>query len=307
MTMQPTSRWLGALAVMALVALGGGQAIRAQEATPVAAGGEATTPRPAHIHSGDCVNLGEVVAPLTNLTEPTGNAVGQSDKAIAAESSFTTVPMTLDQILASPHAVNVHLSAEQIGTYIACGEIGGVIDANGALTIGLRELNNSGYTGIAYLAPTAAGTGTTVSVFIAPTQGQGQGQRAGQAAATPVGGPAASPTAATTVRLAQKSGLGQYFTDANGRALYVFKQDTANTSACTGPCAATWPPFTATGTLTLPSGVGGTLGTITRPDGTTQVTYNGMPLYHFAKDTDAEDTYGQGVGGVWFVAQPQSA
>ena len=184
--MQPTSRWLGALAVMALVALGGGQAIRAQEATPIAAGGEATTPRPAHIHSGDCVNLGEVVAPLTNLTEPTGNAVGQSDKAIAAESSFTTVPMTLDQILASPHAVNVHLSAEQIGTYIACGEIGGVIDANGALTIGLRELNNSGYTGIAYLAPTADGTGTSVSVFIAKTQpGATGGMEGSPVAATP--------------------------------------------------------------------------------------------------------------------------
>jgi hypothetical protein len=168
-----------------MVATGGGLRVGAQtSATPTAGGTELS--RPAHIHTGDCVNLGEVVAPLTNLTEPTGNAVGQSDKAIAAESSFTTVPMTLDQILASPHAVNVHLSAAQIGTYIACGEVGGVIDANGALTIGLRELNNSGYTGIAYLAPTADGTGTSVSVFIAKTQ------------TGAVGGVSASPVAAAT-------------------------------------------------------------------------------------------------------------
>jgi len=200
--MKPTSRWLGAfgaLLLLALLAFGGGQAIRAQEATPTPTGGEATTPRPVHIHAGDCVNLGDIVAPLTNLTAPSGRAEGQRNRAIPAESSFTTVPMTLDQILASDHAINVHLSAAQIGTYIACGEIGGVRDANGALTIGLRELNNSGYTGIAYLAPTADGTGTNVSVFIAPTQakGQGQGQRAGrQAAATPASGAGATPAVA---------------------------------------------------------------------------------------------------------------
>jgi len=176
---------VASLLVAGLVATGGARVV-AQTGTPAATGGTELS-RPAHIHSGDCVNLGEVVAPLTNLTEPTGNSVGQANKAIQAESSFTTVPMTLDQILASNHAVNVHLSAEQIGTYIACGEIGGVVDANGALTIGLRELNNSGYTGIAYLAPTADGTGTTVSVFIAKTQAGGMGGMA-----TPMAG--ATPT-----------------------------------------------------------------------------------------------------------------
>jgi uncharacterized cupredoxin-like copper-binding protein len=213
--MKPISRWLGALGALllvALIALGGGQAIRAQEATPVAAGGEATTPRPAHIHSGNCVNLGDVVAPLTNLTAPTGQAEGQRNRAIPAESSFTTVPMTLDQILASDHAVNVHLSAAQIGTYIACGEIGGVRDANGALTIGLRELNDSGYTGIAYLAPTADGSGTNVSVFIAATQAQGE--RAGrQAAATPVGGPAATPAVAGSANAPVNVSLSEFKID----------------------------------------------------------------------------------------------
>ena len=46
------------------------------------------------------------------------------------------------------------------------------------------------------------------------------------------------------------------------------------------------------------------LGRIKRPDGTTQVTYNGMPLYYFSGDANPGDTNGQGIGGVWFAAQP---
>jgi plastocyanin len=145
--------------------------------------------RPAHIHSGDCVNLGDIVAPLTDLTKPAGQAEGQVNRAMAAESSFTNVPLTLDAILADDHAINVHLSADQIGTYIACGEIGGVRDANGALTIGLRELNNSGFTGIAFLAPAADGASTDVSVFIAQTQRQRKAATPAAAGSAAAGGP----------------------------------------------------------------------------------------------------------------------
>jgi hypothetical protein len=141
----------------------------AQDATPVA---QAVAPaRPAHIHTGDCVELGDVVVPLTDLTAPVGEGAGQADEASPAESSFTNVPMTLDAILAADHAINVHLSAEQIDTYIACGELGGVVDASGVLVIGLREQSDSGYTGIAFLAPGADGASTDVSVFIAPVFG----------------------------------------------------------------------------------------------------------------------------------------
>jgi hypothetical protein len=141
----------------------------AQEATPVAQ--EAAVARPVHIHSGSCAQLGDVVQPLTDLTAPTGAAVGQADTAAVAESSFTNVPLTLDAILAADHAINAHLSAEEIGTYIACGDIGGVLDANGALIVGLHEDSDSGYTGIAFLAPGADGASTDVSVFIAPVLG----------------------------------------------------------------------------------------------------------------------------------------
>jgi predicted lipoprotein with Yx(FWY)xxD motif len=108
----------------------------------------------------------------------------------------------------------------------------------------------------------------------------------------------------TTVQVAQNAKLGNIFTDAKGMTVYAWTKDTANTSNCTGGCLAAWPPLVASGTVTLPNGVAGTLGTITRSDGTVQVTYNTMPLYHFAKDKAAGDTTGQGVGGVWFVVPP---
>jgi hypothetical protein len=159
----------GAAAALAGMVAVGGPAAWAQDATPEAA--ERMGPRPAHIHTGTCNEVGEVVAPLTDLTGATGGErVGQR-RAIPAESSFTSVPLTLDAILGADHVVNVHLSAEEIDTYIACGEIGGRLSPEGTVIIGLRELDNSSFTGIAYLAPGADGASTDVSVFVAPTQG----------------------------------------------------------------------------------------------------------------------------------------
>jgi hypothetical protein len=146
--------------------------LMAQNATPAPgmagmASPAANAGRPAHIHSGSCANLGDVVYPLTNLVAPTGVTSGQAT-AIVAETSFTTVDTSLNDLLAGTFAVNVHESAENIGTYIACGDIGGALDAQGALVIGLHELNNSGFTGIAFLAPNASNAAQTdVSVFIA--------------------------------------------------------------------------------------------------------------------------------------------
>jgi hypothetical protein len=176
----------GAAALASMVALGG-PAAWAQDATPEAA--DLLAPRPAHIHTGTCDEVGEVVAPLTDLGGAIGgDRVGQARRAIPAQSSFTSVPLTLDAILGADHVVNVHLSAEEIDTYIACGEIGGRISPEGAVIIGLRELNDSGFTGIAYLAPGADGASTDVSVFVAPTQGgrnRGGGAEEEEESATP--------------------------------------------------------------------------------------------------------------------------
>lgn len=144
-------------------------AAAAQDATPVAV---AAIARPVHIHAGDCVNLGEVVVPLVDLIAPVGEGLGQADEATVVESSFTTAaPMSLDAILAADHAINVHLSTDEIDTYLACGELGGVVDLNGSLIVGLRESSDSGYTGIAFLGPNPDGVSTDVSVFIAPVFG----------------------------------------------------------------------------------------------------------------------------------------
>ena len=162
----------GAAALAGMVAFSG-PAAWAQDATPEAA--EAMAPRPAHIHVGNCDEVGEVVVPLTDLTGAAGgDRVGQARRAIAAENSFTSVPLTLDAILDADHVINVHLSADEIDTYIACGEIDGFLTPDGALIVGLRELNDSGFTGIAFLSPGADGASTDVSTFIAPNIEQGR-------------------------------------------------------------------------------------------------------------------------------------
>jgi predicted lipoprotein with Yx(FWY)xxD motif len=96
-----------------------------------------------------------------------------------------------------------------------------------------------------------------------------------------------------------------------GRTLYLFEADRNGTSACTAACAAAWPPDTVTGTPQAGSGVNqALLGTVRRPDGTTQVTYNGHPLYYFTGDTGAGTAHGQGskaFGAGWYVVSASGA
>jgi predicted lipoprotein with Yx(FWY)xxD motif len=89
--------------------------------------------------------------------------------------------------------------------------------------------------------------------------------------------------------------------------LYIFTQDTDGTSTCNDDCAETWPPFEvdAGATLEAGDGVTGELGTTERDDGATQVTYEDMPLYYYASDTEPGDAAGEGVGDVWFIASPE--
>ncbi len=117
--------------------------------------------------------------------------------------------------------------------------------------------------------------------------------------------PPNTPTGPTTVDVAQNSSLGPILVDSAGMTLYLFTNDTPNTSTCFNACATLWPPL-----LTNGAPVGGTgttasmLGTTTRPDGTVQVTYNGWPLYYYSKDAAAGDTTGEGVKSVWYVVTP---
>jgi predicted lipoprotein with Yx(FWY)xxD motif/uncharacterized cupredoxin-like copper-binding protein len=119
------------------------------------------------------------------------------------------------------------------------------------------------------------------------------------------GTPMAESTATIFVR--QDPALGTILTDPKGMTLYLFTQDTtANESTCYDECAEAWPPFMAEEPFALPFGVEGELTTVQRTDGTTQVAYNGIPLYYFVKDMAPGDTNGQGVGDVWFVLGPDA-
>lgn len=122
-------------------------------------------------------------------------------------------------------------------------------------------------------------------------------------------GSAAVAQDATTVKTADDPEYGSYFTDPEGMSLYIFLRDEPNsgTSTCYDECEQNWPVFSAEEPLTLPDGVPGELGTIQRTDGTMQVTYNGWPLYFFAKDQEPGDTTGHDVGDVWYLAVPVEA
>jgi predicted lipoprotein with Yx(FWY)xxD motif len=122
------------------------------------------------------------------------------------------------------------------------------------------------------------------------------------------GSPAAasgSSSGAAIVNVGQNATMGSFLVDSKGMTLYIFTKDTPNTSNCYGGCATAWPPLLTTGAPTPGTGVDDSkLGTTKRTDGTTQVTYNGLPLYYWAKDKIAGDTTGQGVPNVWYVINP---
>ena len=120
------------------------------------ASGTSGVPQPIHVHSGACDALGGVEYPLT---------------AVVDGASVTVIDAALTSLKGGANAINVHLSGDEIGTYVACGDIPG---KGSSVTIALDELNDSGQTGAATLI--ASGGQTTVVVSIA----------AGAAAAQPI-------------------------------------------------------------------------------------------------------------------------
>jgi predicted lipoprotein with Yx(FWY)xxD motif len=164
-----------------------------------------------------------------------------------------------------------------------------------------RSIGLLGAGGLAVLAAVAAGCG------------------GGAATAASSAPPKTASGQAATVGISN-TGIGQVLVNTQGRTLYLFKADQGTKSACTGACAAAWPPLLAKGKPTLGKGINASLvGTAMRPEGTTQVTFNGHPLYLFAHDQKAGETNGQGVsafGAAWFAlnsagnqvsAQPSSS
>jgi predicted lipoprotein with Yx(FWY)xxD motif len=105
------------------------------------------------------------------------------------------------------------------------------------------------------------------------------------------------------------SPLGDHLVDAEGITLYLFDNDEPGVSNCTDDCLDSWPPLTVDDEPTWGEGVDGDLvGTIEREDdGSTQVTYDDMPLYFWAGDSAPGDVEGQGVNDVWWVVAPDGS
>ena len=147
----------------------------------------------------------------------------------------------------------------------------------------------------------ALGAGLAACSSSSPTAAKANTSKAPEPSST------AAPTASSsaTVDAAHTQLFGTVLVTSTGRTLYMLTADSPTASACTGTCATVWPPLTITGSPSGGPGVKASeLGTIARPGGAHQVTYDGHPLYTFTKDKAAGQVNGEGInkfGGIWYV------
>jgi predicted lipoprotein with Yx(FWY)xxD motif len=160
------------------------------------------------------------------------------------------------------------------------------------------------------------GGGLAAAVVVAACSSGGTSSSAA-APATPAGGASSAPASGSaaasggTVITTAKSSAGTVLTNGSGRAVYLWAADTGDMSTCNGACAGAWPPVTTTGTAHAAGGASASdIGTITRSDGTKQVTYDGHPLYYFAGDSGPGMATGQGsdnFGAKWWLVAPSGS
>jgi predicted lipoprotein with Yx(FWY)xxD motif len=152
--------------------------------------------------------------------------------------------------------------------------------------------------------------GATLLVAACGSAASSSSTGAAAASGTPAGASSSSSGAASggTVIKTASSSAGTFLVSGSGRAVYLWVKDTGDASNCSGACAGAWPPVTTTGSATASGGAKSSdLGTITRSDGTKQVTYDGHPLYYFSGDSGAGTATGQGsdsFGAKWWLVAP---
>lgn len=163
--------------------------------------------------------------------------------------------------------------------------------------------------GILALAIALTGCGGSPGATSTSSGATSPGPTASSSASSSASGTTSSSASAAAELKTASSSIGERVVAANGKTVYVFTKDVKGSgkSACTGGCAASWPAVTTTSATPAVDGVGGTIGTIPTADGKMQITINGMPIYFYSKDEDSNDTYGQGVGGVWFMVSPSGS
>ena len=163
----------------------------------------------------------------------------------------------------------------------------------------LRRLGGRSWALAALLAGIAI---TAAACSSSPTSSASSSTTSASNAASSGGG-------ALTVSSGMASSVGNVLAGPNGHTLYMLTTEHNGMIKCTGPCTQIWPPLTVSAgeTPKLASGLAGTIATVKRPGGTTQVTYNGHPLYSYSSDTAAGQANGQGVDGTWFAETTSGA
>ena len=153
-------------------------------------------------------------------------------------------------------------------------------------------------------------TGVTGTEAVTETAPPGTEAAIATQAATETQLPTETPTIAegpNVTLMVSNVGATPFLVDHQGRSLYVYLNDSQNssTSSCIDDCAVDWPPLVITGTLAIGDGVDMTrVETLARVDGLKQVTFNGWPLYYSNQDTIPGSTNGQSYNGVWFLISP---
>jgi predicted lipoprotein with Yx(FWY)xxD motif len=147
-------------------------------------------------------------------------------------------------------------------------------------------------------------------VVVVAACGNSSAGHAGPYGSAPSSAPAAQASGTGGPALAlRQTAVGTILTTGQGFTVYVFEADHGTTSACTGACAAAWPPVTVSSTRVMVVGGarGSLVGETTRPGGAHQLTYAGRPLYTFAGDASPGAANGQGseaFGARWDVLTP---
>ena len=149
--------------------------------------------------------------------------------------------------------------------------------------------------------------GTSLGFAACGGSGYGSSGTTGSAAsATQPSATTGSGTSAVVVKTATNPTFGTILVDGQGMTLYALSGERAGKLICTSSsgCLGVWHPLTVSAGG-APSGQVGSLGTVRRPEGTVQVTYNGEPLYTFAQDRQAGEASGEGVKdvGTWGVVK----
>lgn len=159
----------------------------------------------------------------------------------------------------------------------------------------------------ALVAAGCGGSDSTTSSAGSTGASEGSGRYGGGATTTETAA-ATEGGKAATVSVASVPKLGRVLVDSKGFTLYDFHKDKGTESSCYGACASNWPPLTTGGKPQPSNGASASkLGTTTRKDGTTQVTYAGHPLYTFVMDKKPGDARGNdfsAFGAQWYALTP---